>query len=276
MKYEKLDDRIIIFDKKQFNPKHILECGQIFCYRLNNDVYEVFPQNNFCKIVEKPDCYEILTKQVSYFENFFDLKTDYDLIKKSLSSFKILEEPLKFGYGIRILKQNLFETLISFIISANNNIKRIKLILNNLRSFFKNENGGEFFPTYDQFLSKDIEFYKKIGCGYRAGYIYKVLRQISPSLLENWSTLETSQLRNKLISLAGVGPKVADCILLFGYGKKDVFPVDTWIYQMYNQFYSKLENREQIRKNLVLEFGTLSGYAQQYLFYFQRSGEKTQ
>ena len=200
MRYEKLADKIIIFDKNEFNPKHVLECGQVFCYNLNNGIYEVFPQNYFCRIVEKADCYEILTEQVSYFENFFDLKTDYDLIKKSLSSFKILEEPLKFGYGIRILKQNLFETLISFIISANNNIKRIKLILNNLRNFFKNENGGEYFPTFDQLISKDIDFFKKMGCGYRADYIYKVLRQISPTLLEDWKDLETAQLRSKLIS----------------------------------------------------------------------------
>ncbi len=90
---------------------------------------------------------------------------------------------------------------------------------------------------------------------------------------ENWRSLSTDNLRKNLLSLYGVGPKVADCILLFGYGRGDVFPVDTWIHQMFNTFYPPLENREQIRNKLVNQFGELSGYAQQYLFYYQRSNK---
>ena len=113
-------------------------------------------------------------------------------------------------------------------------------------------------------------FFKDIGAGYRASYLYKVVRQVNEKTLESWRELPTKELRNKLIALSGVGPKVADCVLLFGYGKKDVFPVDTWINQMYNKFYKPLDNREKIRENLVNEFGELSGYAQQYLFFSMR------
>ena len=184
----------------------------------------------------------------------------------------ILKEPIEFGKGIRILKQNLFETLISFIVSANNNIKRIQLILNRLRKSLGRDMGEYYaFPTRDSMLKKDETFFKEIGAGYRANYLYKVVRQVDENKLEEYRELPTLQLRNKLIELSGIGPKVADCILLFGYGRKDVFPVDTWIAKMYNKYYEPLENREVIRKNLTTQVGDLSGYAQQYLFYFMRS-----
>lgn len=275
MKYKKEKNKLIVYDKENFNPQHILECGQVFCFDKVDDKYIVFPQDKYAEIIEKDDCYIIKTKDVDYFEDYFDMKNDYEKIKKNLAKYDILKNPLRFGYGIRILNQDLFETLISFIISANNNIKRIKLILNNLRKNLGKEVecGVYSFPTYERLKDCDEEFFKKIGAGYRSSYLVKVLKQTSPSILKEKYRLNTSQLRNYLISLSGIGPKVADCILLFGYKKGDVFPVDTWINQMYNQFYRKEDNRERIRKMLVEEFGNMSGYAQQYLFYFQRSGQ---
>ncbi len=270
MLYKKFKDKIEVYDKSQFEPQHILECGQVFCFEKTDRGYVVFPSENFAEITEKDDCYQISTSNPDFFETYFDLKTDYTAIKDRLSSTKILKEPIKFGYGIRILKQDLFETLISFIISANNNIGRIKLILGRLRKHFSSSVLPPF-PTFKQLSSCSVDFFKSIGCGYRSQYLYNVLRQTSPQQLEQWQRLDTDQLRKNLIALSGVGPKVADCVLLFGYGRKDVFPVDTWINQMYNKFYSPLSSREKIRNNLVSQFGSFSGYAQQYLFYYQRS-----
>ena len=267
--YIKSENEIIIKDNSSFNPQHILECGQVFCFEKVDDGYVVFPQNKYAHIFMRDHNWVISTKNIDFFIDFFDLSTNYEKIKEKLNLFSIMKEPIKFGCGIRILKQNLFETLISFIISANNNIKRIKLILSRLRE--KLGENRKSFPSHEALLSCDEKFFEEIGAGYRAKYLYKVLRQVTPALLEQWRNLPTEQLRTKLIALAGVGPKVADCILLFGYGKKDVFPVDTWIAQMYNQFFEKQENREKMRKNLVDMFGEYSGYAQQYLFYFQRS-----
>lgn len=277
MKYVKEKNKIVVFDKEDFNPEHILECGQVFCFDKKGKSYVVFPQDKYALIIEKNDCYEIETEDVDYFEDYFDLKNDYAKIKNQLSKFEILNKPLQFGRGIRILNQNLFETLISFIISANNNIKRIKLILNNLRKNLGNKICGDIFsfPTYLSLKECDEAFFKKMGAGYRAQYLVKVLSQIDPQILEEKRNLNTDELRKFLISLSGIGPKVADCVLLFGYKKGDVFPVDTWINQMYNQFYCVEDNREKIRNNLVLQFGNLSGYAQQYLFYFQRSMPKS-
>ena len=279
MKYEIQENVIKIYSKEDFNPQHILECGQVFCYKKEDEKYIVFPQNKYAEITEKSDFYEIkvLKKEdIDYFLHFFDLKTDYKDIKNKLSKFDIMKQPLKFGHGIRILNQELFETLISFIISANNNIKRIMLILNNLRKTLGEKVYDDIysFPSFEKLLECDEEFFKKMGAGYRAGYLYKVLRQITPEKLEEMKNLNTSDLQNALISLSGVGPKVADCVMLFGFHREDVFPVDTWIHQMYNTYFPPLENRNQIRKNLVEYFGSLSGFAQQYLFYFQRSAEK--
>ncbi len=278
MDYEVREREIEIFNNTDFQPTHILECGQIFSYEKTADGYVVYSQDKRAKISEKGEGFLIETDFARYFENFFDLKNDYSVIKARLEKFEIMKEPIKFGYGIRILKQNLFETLISFIISANNNIKRIQMILWRLRERLgekiKDSSGCFYaFPTREQLLSVDENFFKEIGAGYRSPYLYKVLRQADENILQDWQTLPTDKLRAKLIALAGVGPKVADCVLLFGYGRGDVFPVDTWIHQMYNKFYSPLENREKIRQNLTNEFGLLSGYAQQYLFFYMREGE---
>ena len=275
MQYEKLNNGIKIFNRDDFCPKHILECGQVFSYKKEGEKYIVYPQDKYAEIFETEYGYFIETDDVDFFEKYFDLQNDYGVIKKNLSEFNLLSEPIKFGYGIRILNQDLFETLISFIISANNNIQRIKGILDKIRKKlgFLVKNNVYSFPNYEKMLNCDESFFREIGCGYRASYLVKVLRQINPEMLEKMRQLDTAALRKELLTLYGVGPKVADCILLFGFKKNDVFPVDTWIHQMYNTFYPKLDNREKIRNNLVAEFGKLSGYAQQYLFYYQRSSE---
>ena len=272
MKYKIVNNVISISGKEDFNIKDILECGQIFSFDKQGDDYVVYSRDKCAKVVESEDGYKILTDDSSYFENFFDLNTDYTKIKNTLKKEPILKGPIEFGGGIRILKQDLFETLISFIVSANNNIKRIQLILNRLRKSLGKDMGTyHTFPTRESMLKKDEAFFKDIGAGYRAGYLYKVIRQVDEEKLKEYDNLKTPELRNKLIKLSGVGPKVADCILLFGYGRKDVFPVDTWIAKMYNKYYEPLENREKIREKLVEKFGNLAGYAQQYLFYFMRS-----
>lgn len=273
MEYRIEKNRILILSEEEFNPQHILECGQVFCFKKEGEVYKVFPQDKYAEIRRCEKGYEILTNETDFFVEYFDLKMDYSLLKEKLDKFGLLRKPLQFGSGIRILKQDLFETVISFIISANNNIKRIQLILGRMRERLGERKDDIFtFPSYEKLKTQSEEFFKEIGAGYRASYLYKVLKQITPETLKLWQELDTLALRKQLLTLQGVGPKVADCILLFGYGRGDVFPVDTWIEQMYNSYYPPLKNREQIRENLVKEFGQLSGYAQQYLFYYQRSG----
>lgn len=272
LKYKKGKDFIEISGKDDFNPQHILECGQIFSFKKNGENYQVFSADKKAEIFETENGYIIKTKNPDYFENFFDLKTDYGEIKKKLKKYDILTKPIEYGHGIRIVKQDLFETVISFIVSANNNIKRIQMILDRLRQKLGQSMGDYYaFPTREALLSVNEEFFTNIGAGYRAKYLYETVRLINEKTLKEWDMLSTPDLRKKLIGLSGVGPKVADCILLFGYGRGDVFPVDTWMAQMYNKFYEPQENREAIRNNLTKQFGQLSGFAQQYLFFFMRT-----
>ena len=272
MKYQIFKDKIIVFGKEDFDALQILECGQFFAYQKIENGFDVFSQDKYARVVESDKGYEIITDSPHYFEDFFDLKNDYSKIKNKLSCYEILKKPIEFGHGIRILKQDLFEVLISFILSANNNIKRFSKTLFKMREKFgKRMNGYFAFPTRKQLLLATEQDFVELGAGYRAKYLYNVLRQVDENTLEEWRSLETKTLRNKLISLSGVGPKVADCVLLFGYQRQDVFPVDTWIEQMYHKFYGdKEQNREKIREFLVGEFGEFSGYAQQYLFFFMR------
>ena len=156
-------DYIEIFGKEDFDIKEILECGQVFSYKFMGDCYLVYSADKKAKVTETSLGYIIKTNHPNYFENYFDLKTDYGKIKETLSKFPILKKPIDFGKGIRILKQNLFETLISFIVSANNNIKRIQMILERLREKLGSKVGDFYaFPTREQLKGASVEFFKEI------------------------------------------------------------------------------------------------------------------
>lgn len=273
MEYKIEKDRIIIIGKEDFCPKHILECGQIFSYVKESNNYIVYSKDNVAKIIETNIGFDILTNSPEYFENFFDLETNYSKIKNELiNKHKFLENIISFGYGIRILNQDIFETIISFIVSANNNIKRIQKILFEFRKNYGTNMGTYYaFPTIQQLKKATEEDFKQMGAGYRATYLYKVIRQLELENYESWNELPVEKLNEKLLSLMGVGQKVSDCIMLFSYGKKRVFPVDTWIEKVYCKYFKQEDNRIKIRQHLLETFDGLSGYAQQYLFYSQRS-----
>lgn len=273
MKYLVEENKIIIGTNEDFCPTHILECGQIFSYKKIDGGYDVFSKDMNAKIEEVGNKIVISTKNIEYFINFFDLNNDYGKIKASLlQNNSFLNNAIKFGNGIRILNQDIFETIISFIVSANNNIKRIQKILFAIRENY-GTNMGEFysFPTLQQLKKASIEDFKKLGAGYRAKYLFDAVRQLEKEDFYAWKHLSTVELNKKLLSIMGVGQKVADCIMLFAFARRDVFPVDTWIEKVYCKYFKNEHDRKKIRNVLISTFGELSGYAQQYLFYSQRS-----
>lgn len=273
MEYKLYKNKIEIIGKEDFCPKHILECGQIFSYIQTDYGYMVYSASQMAEIIETNDGYTINTTNPKYFENFFDLKTNYGLVKQELiKTHPFLQKAVNFGYGIRILNQDIFETIISFIVSANNNIKRIQKILFSIREKF-GENMGTYyaFPTLAELKKATEQDFKNMGAGYRAPYLYKVIRQLENEDYLSWQNLSEEELNKKLLPLMGIGQKVADCIMLFCYNKKQVFPVDTWIEKVYCTYFEEEHNRITIRQKLIKTFGELSGYAQQYLFYSQRS-----
>ena len=215
---------------------------------------------------------------VDYFEEYFDLKTDYGLVKQALSGNEILNKAMEYGYGMRILRQNKLETIIGFMISANNNIKRIQNSMNELSQEFGtkiNSFLGTYyaFPTLEQLSKVTKEDFVRFGTGYRAGHLVETIEVLNIWNLEELEKLDTPDLLKKFIGLKGIGQKVADCIVLFSYYRTDVVPVDTWVFKIYNKYFNQEKqtvNKSYMRKELTKVFKAYSGYAQQYLFYYER------
>lgn len=273
------------FSSKFFNVKDTLECGQVFRFIPYKNGYKVFSLDKCCYCENADDfaLIECLESDKDYFINYFDLGRDYEKIYNSaIEKGGIISTSARLGKGIRILNQDPIENLFSFIVSQNNNIPRIKNIIEKLCTAL-GEKKTQFndtyytFPSIESMASQDESFYKSIGLGYRAEYIRRLAVDILQGLnVYELGNLQTKQLKKRLVSIHGVGPKVADCVSLFGFHKSDSFPVDTWIEKVYvENFDGKLTNREKIAEYFVDRFKEYSGYYQQYLFYYKRSLEKT-
>ena len=201
------------------------------------------------------------TEYPEYFQNYFDVFTNYQLIVNSALSQnnKTLTLSATLGKGIRILRQNPTETLFSFLISQNNNIPRIKQSIEKLAEKVGQKRLSPFgeyyaFPTVTELATLSVEDYKALGLGYRAEYFHGLVNAILNGLVnvEEFSSLNTLNLYNKLINVKGVGDKVANCVLLFGFYKTDSFPVDTWIEKFYIENYGgTLKNRKKIKKCFI-------------------------
>lgn len=217
--------------------------------------------------------------------NYFDLNTNYEDIKRKLSCIDdYLKTSIKYGEGIRILNQDLWETLISFIISANNNIPRIKGIIERLSKNYGNRiiwKGNEYytFPTPKQLSKASVADLRNFGLGFRDVRVYETTKMINENkniLTELEKQKDVNVLREELLKFPGVGPKVADCIMLFSTLKKlEVFPIDVWVRRVMNELYIKNEdetkvNKREIEKLAKEKYGNLAGMAQQYLFYWRR------
>jgi len=162
--------------------------------------------------------------------------------------------------------------LISFIISANNNIKRIKNSIEYLCSHF-GENKGDYFafPTLKELKKATVQDFKSAGLGYRSEQMFETVQKLTEQDIIKLDTMSTEDKFKFLVSLKGVGEKVANCIMLFGLGVKNVFPVDTWINKVYNNIMNTIEtDRKKITRELTARYGELSGFAQQYFFYYYR------
>ena len=272
MNYKIDNDVIIIDDKSEFVISQILECGQVFRFsKLGDFKYEVRVEDKQAIIDENDRGFKIYSSDPNYFVSYFDLDRDYSKIKSELLKDEITLPAIKYGEGIRLLNAPLFETAISFIISANNNIKRIQLILNRLCSSVGENKGGYYaFPTKEKLLNLDVDFWKSIGAGYRANYLPKAISSLVGLQKSDFNDLTTLEARKKLIKISGIGPKVADCILLFGLQRFDVFPVDVWIEKSYHKYFeSGLKTREKMSEYLVSRFKDLSGFAQQYIYNYR-------
>lgn len=286
MKEQKLELKNI----KSFNLEHIFECGQCFRWNKNEDgSYTGVVKKNVINI-------KMIGKDVyveSYgaddlkelFDYYFDMDRDYESIKNELQKIDSnMRRSILYGEGIRLLNQDLWETIISFIISANNNIPRIKGIIERISKRFGDKiewNGIQYytFPTPEQLEKASVQDLRNLGLGFRDVRVFettKIVLNKEIDLDKLHDEKNTQVVREELLKLPGVGPKVADCILLFSTLKRlDVFPIDVWVRRVMNELYIHNEDENRVDKKLVLsmaneKFGNLQGIAQQYLFYWKR------
>lgn len=271
---KRVKDGIILSYPENFDIKSILECGQVFRYKNTGGGYAVWSKDKYALVAQTPSQAEIVTADPGYFYDYFDLGRDYGEIATKLTAFGgIVAEAAEYGKGIRLLNQDFAETAISFVLSANNNIKRIQGIIERLAENLGDKTPyGHAFPSVEKMVAAPENFYREIGCGYRAPFVKKTAEALSVLDPRGLAGMGTQQAKKRLMELPGVGGKVADCILLFALKKTGAFPVDTWIQKVYDGHFSDgtPKTREQISRYFSGLFGGLAGYVQQYLFYFAR------
>ncbi|MGN0166300.1 MAG: DNA-3-methyladenine glycosylase family protein [Lachnospiraceae bacterium] len=192
-----------------------------------------------------------------YWEHYFDLETDYGQIEKAFPADPYLNEALDYGRGIRILNQDLWETVISFIVSQNNNIPRITKSLNAIR------NGRESFPDADELYEERARL-SECGLGYRDRYLVTLLEELHDGNRKLDFDSDMKKAYGQLTDICGIGAKVANCILLFGMHHMDCCPVDTWMKKVFENHY---DGQPPLWVN-----DPNAGYYQQVTFFYERSG----
>ena len=285
------EQQYILKNPETFELRDIFECGQCFRWNEQKDgSYTGIWKENVVNVKKEGKDYVFsgICKNGNLEEEiytYFDLDRNYEKIKEELSKKdEYMKTSIAYGKGIRILNQDLWETIISFIISANNNIPRIKGIIERLSKAYGKkiewkEKAYYTFPTPEELKNVTVKKYRDLGLGFRDVRIYETTKMIldgTVDLEELEKNPNTMKVKEKLLTLSGVGPKVADCILLFSDLKRlEVFPIDVWVRRVMNDLYIKNEDeakvsKKQIEKIAKEKFGDLAGLAQQYLFYWRR------
>ena len=283
-------NKIILKGQTSFVPSHIFECGQAFRWKkLDEEAYRFIFRDMVLEARATDDAIEIIGdfRDEKDILNYFDLNTDYDTIKNMLSANdEVIRKAIDFGGGMRILKQDPFETYISFIISANNQIKNIKNTIKKLSQMYGKKLNNPFdeeeyyaFPSpaaLSNAKPEDIKEYAR--AGFRSERIVIASKMVQEGIIDFEELKERSvdDIRKTLLEVPGIGEKVFQCILLFGLGRTDSFPVDVWVKRVMEELYygGEERNKKLIQEDGMRRFGDLSGYAQQYLFYYMRENYK--
>lgn len=260
----------IIIKSRDFELNQTLDCGQAFRWvKVDENSYKGFYLNKSLfitqsKISENEDVMQITLHDTSksdflgIWRDYFDLNTDYTKLKKEFSKDKTLSEACDYAPGIRLLKQDSWEALCSFIISQNNNIPRIKGIISRLCEHY----GG--FPTYYDLAKETPESLSFLRSGFRAKYLIDAATKLSSGEIsfERIKKASLDEARAELMKIVGVGPKVAECALLYGMYRTDAFPIDVWIKRVMAEYYPD---------GLPDCIKGYEGIAQQFLFHYIRT-----
>lgn len=270
-----------------FDLAQTLECGQCFHFvKLDEEDYVLTAKGYVLHVSQEADTVIFYDtdkdEYVNVWKDYFDMDRDYSAIKKKLlEKDDKLKDAIESMWGVRILNQDFFETLISFIISQNKQIPHIKKIVADISAKFgtyKGTYGGAdmyTFPTLEQLANASEEDFKELKTGFRAPYIMDAIRRNMAGQFDinELKSMDYDSCIKELMTIKGVGEKVANCVSLFGLGKKEAFPVDVWIKRiMETMYFDGVDTpKDKIAAFAKEQFGELGGFAQQYLFYYGKS-----
>ena len=270
-----------------FDLAQTLECGQCFHFvKLDEEDYVLAAKGPVRHASQEDDPVTFYDTEedeyVNVWKDYFDMDRDYSVIKnKLLEKDDKLKDAIESMWGVRILNQDFFETLISFIISQNKQIPHIKKIVADISAKFgtyKGTYGGTdmyTFPTLEQLADASEEDFKELKTGFRAPYIMDAIRRNMAGQFDRneLKSMDYDSCIKELMAIKGVGEKVANCVCLFGLGKKEAFPVDVWIKRiMETMYFGGVDTpKDKIAAFAKEQFGELGGFAQQYLFYYGKS-----
>lgn len=275
---------MISIPKKDINLYDTIFSGQTFRMTLESDKsITLLLSDRIINIKENNKCLLIESNNEDNLENiikeYLDLKRDYNKINDYLVSIdNNLKKDIEKCKGYKILKQDKFEMFISYIISQNNNVKRITKIINNLsehygkKVIFKNKE-YYLFPTYNELKDITLDELKTLGLGFRDKYVYDALNKLkeNKNFLDDLEKLSTEESLKELMSINGIGLKVASCILLFAYSRFDTYPIDTWVKQYISSHYNIKNDINSISKYIKSQYNQYSGLVIQYFYHIERN-----
>lgn len=267
---------------KDLSLKNTFENGQCFRWRPQDGGYTGVVDGRVLHILQEGSRFTFWGADEAYFKSvlvpYFDLERDYGLFGEIAEGDELLENALRYGKGMRILRQDAWEVLISFVISQNNHIARIRKLIEKICAacgtpITEQDQTFYAFPTSEQLVELTPARLREMGCGYRGEYIFQAARRVAAgeAVLAEIARRPYPQAKAALSAFTGIGPKVADCILLFGMGFVQAFPIDTWIRKvMQGKYLCRTAGEKEMQACAAEKFGSCAGILQQYLFYYAR------
>jgi N-glycosylase/DNA lyase len=251
----------------QINVKASLDSGQIFRYEPTQQGYRIHHGQGSFTVSNDFQVQGISQSKAS---SFFRLDDDYTQILQSIDKDQTIHGAIHQYQGLRLLRQDPWECTVSFLCSSATNIPRIKRDLNNIaRTFGEQKDGFHTFPKIGEI--DNLQKIRQCGTGFRAKYIYEVNSSVAQSFFTKLKRLKYEDAKNALMELPGIGPKIADCILLFSLDHLSAFPIDTWMEKVLTQDYNKRKkNYNHLSQFARSYFGQNAGYAQQFLYHWKR------
>ena len=269
--------------EKPFKLNETVTCGQIFrFFPLDDGSFDIIIKDRVINVYMEDNYLCVSSNNEDNLEevviNYFDLDNDYDVMNEFLiKNDEKIKPAVEFSSGLVMIKQDPFETVMSYIISANNGVPQIASALNNIAKNYGekiifNEKEYYLFPRYKDLKDLSVEAFRNCKVGFRDKYLKLMVDKLNNNEinLDDFYSLDTKEALDKFMENVGIGPKVASCILLFAYQKYDVFPIDTWVKKVMKNDY-EIEGEKNIREFATKTYGKYSGIAIQYLFNYGRN-----